>query len=78
MVRATAGRDKDGLYAVAGEQGGYVLICDGRRRPVERPKRKNPRHLEATEHILPEEGIITNRNLRRSLKLVAERMRPDC
>ena len=76
MVRATAGRDENGFFAVVGEKDGYVLICDGRRRPVSRPKRKNPRHLAVTEHILPEEGITTNKQLRRSLKHISEQ--PDC
>lgn len=67
VVRASAGRDKDGLFVVLGEKNGYVLICNGKRRPVDRPKRKNPSHLKPTEDTLPEEGLKTNRMIRKAL-----------
>lgn len=69
VVRASAGRDKDGLFVVIGGQDGYAFICDGKRRPLERPKRKNPRHLVLTEYILPEEGMKTNRMIKRALAI---------
>ena len=64
VVRASAGRDKDGLFVVVGEDKGFVLICNGKRRPLERAKRKNPSHLKPTEDTLPEEGMKTNRMIR--------------
>lgn len=70
IVRATAGRDSDkrgAYYAVAGAEGELLLLSDGRRRTLERPKRKNPRHIEWTDGRLPEEGMRTNRALRRAL-----------
>ena len=73
IVRAKAGRDCDkpgALYAVTGEENGMLLLCDGKRRPLERPKRKNPRHIEWTDDRLPEEGMRTNRALRRELRLI--------
>ena len=46
IVMSTAGRDKGYLLCVVGEEDGYVLVCDGKERPLERPKKKNPRHIE--------------------------------
>jgi len=67
IVIASAGRDKDAYFVVTGESEGYVLLCDGKGRPFERPKRKNPRHIKPTDDSLPMEGIKTNRALRRAL-----------
>lgn len=51
IVRSTAGRDRGALYVVVGHEGDrYVLVADGRARPVRRPKKKNARHLVATGH----------------------------
>ena len=47
IVRAAAGRDKGGLfYVVGGDQEGRLLLCDGKRRGIARPKAKKPRHVE--------------------------------
>ncbi|MBE6754529.1 MAG: hypothetical protein E7559_09335 [Ruminococcaceae bacterium] len=70
IVKAAAGRDKEkegAFYAVIAAADGYILICDGKRRPLERPKRKNPRHIQKTDDIIPEEVMRTNKALRRAL-----------
>jgi hypothetical protein len=42
-------------------------VADGKARPLERPKRKNCRHLLKTGRSLNEEEIISNKSLRRAL-----------
>ena len=49
IVRSLAGRDEGYLLCVVEYEDGYVLVCDGKERPLERPKKKNPKHLEAVE-----------------------------
>ena len=76
VVKALTGRDseKEGAYyAVTAIEEGYILICDGKRRPLERPKKKNPRHLKTMDDILREEEMRSNRALRRALREYAER-----
>lgn len=47
LVTSIAGRDRGQLYLVCSVlQNGFVLVTDGHKRPVARPKRKNPRHLK--------------------------------
>ena len=48
IVRAAAGRDKDGLFCVVGmdRERERLLLCDGKRRKYARPKAKNPHHVE--------------------------------
>ena len=50
VVMSTAGRDKGYLLCVVGEEDGYVLVCDGKERPLERPKKKSLKHIQLTEH----------------------------
>ena len=45
VVRSAAGRDKGGLFTVVEVDGDYAMICDGRHRRLEHPKRKKWKHL---------------------------------
>ena len=66
IVRASAGRDKGGFFAVlAAGDDGYALICDGRRRRLEHPKRKKVKHLFPTSAVLAEGSMQTNREIRK-------------
>lgn len=67
VVISLAGRDKGKLLAVMQEEKNRVLICDGKERPVDRPKSKNIRHVEMTQALLNEAEIATNRALRKAL-----------
>ena len=48
IVRATAGRDKDGLFCVVGvaQEQKRLLLADGKRRKYARPKAKKLNHME--------------------------------
>ncbi|MBR5234250.1 MAG: KOW domain-containing RNA-binding protein [Clostridia bacterium] len=48
-----------------------VYVCDGKERPVERPKKKNPLHLAKTRFVLSEENTATNRSLKKALKEIS-------
>ncbi len=67
IVYSKAGRDKGCFMAVVGEEDGFMLVCDGRQRPVDRPKRKNIKHLSFTSAILCKEQLSTNRLLKKAL-----------
>ena len=67
VVIAKAGRDKGRAFAVTdviSER--EVLIADGKTRPLERPKRKNIIHLQATSTVI--DHVTTNRQLRNLLR----------
>ena len=56
VVSSRAGRDRDQLYVVYRVlDDGFVLVVDGDKRPIARPKRKNPRHL--TVHPVVADGL---------------------
>ncbi|MCR5782781.1 MAG: hypothetical protein K6G90_08620 [Clostridia bacterium] len=48
---------------------GGVYVCDGKERPLSRPKLKNPKHLKATNSSLTEEDLRSDRALRRALAI---------
>lgn len=66
IVVSTAGKDKGGYFAVIAAEGACFFICNGKERPVERPKKKNARHVRITDDSLLLEGI-TNKALRKAL-----------
>lgn len=72
LVVSKAGRDKGSLLVVTGTQNGYVLVCDGKERPLERAKRKNPSHLEQTSQFIENDSMATNKRLRKTLKILSD------
>ena len=67
VVIAKAGRDKGNPFLVTDViDRRTVEIADGKRRPLERPKRKNVIHLQATASSF--DCNTTNRQLRLFLK----------
>ena len=67
IVCSKAGRDKGYFMAVVGTDGDFLLVCDGKERPLERPKKKNPRHLTVCTQRLPEEAFRSNKSLKKAL-----------
>ena len=74
IVRSLAGHDRGGLFCVLGTEGPYLLLCDGKRRRVEAPKRKKAVHTAPvgdSQHPaldrLRAGNPITNREVRRAL-----------
>jgi ribosomal protein L14E/L6E/L27E len=63
-VIALAGRDKGSLFVAVGISGGFVYIADGRKRKLEKPKRKNVKHISPVGTPI-EVGGLTNKSIRR-------------
>lgn len=85
IVRATAGRDKEGIFCVVGvdREQGFLLLADGKRRKADRPKRKKLGHVQPlTNHLheydhpvikkLKEGTPVTDRELRQALAAFKE------
>ena len=45
VVLANAGRDKGRYFVAVAASGGFVYIADGKERKLEKPKRKNIKHI---------------------------------
>ena len=83
IVRATAGRDKEGLFCVVGvdRQRLRLLLADGKRRRLARPKQKQLGHVRLLGQALFDHPTIqklkrgepvTDRELRRALAAFKE------
>lgn len=51
LAWSRAGHDKDRLYVIVRTQGEYAYLCDGRLRPLEKPKKKKLRHIQVIRQI---------------------------
>ena len=76
IVRATAGRDKEGLFCVLGhDEEQRLLLCDGKRRRVSSPKQKKLGHVEVLEEQYDHPALqklrrhepVTDNEIRRAL-----------
>ena len=67
IVKATAGRDKEGYFVVLETDGVTALIADGKRRKVQAPKRKNLKHLAPTA-VVYEGSPQTNPQIKKVLR----------
>ncbi len=73
VVRSKAGHDSNDIFAVVGTDANNVYICDGKERKVEKPKRKNPKHIEVTSYMVSPEEMAANGRLKKALsKIKAE------
>ena len=45
IVRSTAGHDKGELFCVVGREDSFLLLADGKRRKIAKPKRKKLGHV---------------------------------
>ena len=85
IVRANAGRDKEGIFFVVGvdQEGHRLLLADGKRRKASRPKRKKLGHVCClTDHLhmydnpvvrsLQQGEPVADRALRRALAAFKE------
>ena len=81
IVRSRSGHDKDQLFCVMAVEGSFVLLADGKRRRVEKPKRKNVKHVEGVgefSHPTIEKvragQPVHNRELRAALAAIRDEM----
>ena len=67
IVCSKAGRDKGYFMVVVKQEGDFLFCCDGKERPLERPKRKNAKHLNFTNTVLENDSFKTNKHLKKAL-----------
>ncbi len=71
VIISTAGHDKGELLVVVGVEGNRLLVCDGKQRPLEKPKAKNPKHAEYIGTTIDGQSMLTNRKIRQTLNKIA-------
>lgn len=74
LAVSRAGHDKGDTYVIIGEENEYVYLADGRIRGVERPKKKNKKHIQVIRKICldrPEDGY-KDLEIKRAIKKYQE------
>ena len=51
LAVSLAGHDKGTCYVVLGWEDGFFLLSDGKSKPLERPKKKNQKHVQLIRHL---------------------------
>ena len=73
LVISTAGRDKGSLFYVIAEEDAYLLLANGKDRPLDRPKRKKRKHVQKV--LRPETRVA--QKLMRGDKVLNGELRRD-
>lgn len=55
FVTAKAGHDAGTLYVVIAEDAEFIYVSDGKARSLEKPKKKNRKHVQPWRAVVPEE-----------------------
>jgi len=81
FASSKAGHDKNQLYIILDASDDYVYVVDGRLKTLEKPKRKNVKHVQIINHIDMElvrkrknNEIISNEDIKKAIKLYKSRI----
>ena len=72
VVISLKGHDLGRNYVVTGNNGDLILLCDGKRKLISNPKKKNKKHLKETGEkvILSSYNPLYDAHIRKALKCV--------
>ncbi len=77
LVRSKQGRDQGEFYLVYALEDGFIWLVDGRERPIEKPKKKNRRHLQHINKVaadladmLTNGQPVTNEDIREAMSVL--------
>jgi ribosomal protein L14E/L6E/L27E len=67
IVKSVYGHDSNRFYVVVRLEGKFAFIVDGKTRKLEKPKRKNVKHLNKTNELVNVLEMDSNNKIRRAL-----------
>ena len=71
IVRSEAGRDAGSLLVVLSVKEPYLLLADGKKRPLANPKQKKIMHVHKTNTVLNLESLNTDKKIRKALRAIS-------
>ena len=77
VVFAKCGRDKGDAFVIISLQDGYLYLVDGKRRTLDRPKKKKAKHVQPVNYIanvITEGRALQDADIRKELKLFTTRL----
>lgn len=74
FAKIKAGHDKNQIYFLLKEDEEYVYLVNGTTKPLEKPKKKNRKHIQLIKNLPIEvtgvmEAGTTNENVKRAIKI---------
>ncbi len=74
FAKTKAGHDKNQIYFLLKEDEEYVYLVNGTTKPLEKPKKKNRKHIQLIKNLPVEvtgvmEAGTTNENVKRAIKI---------
>lgn len=74
FAKTKAGHDKNQIYFLLKEDEEYVYLVNGTTKPLEKPKKKNRKHIQLIKNLPIEvTGVMetgtTNENVKRAIKI---------
>lgn len=69
LAVSRAGHDKNDIYVIVSEEDEYVYLADGRIKSVDKPKKKNKKHIQLVKKIqLADRETFTDIEIRKIIK----------
>lgn len=75
VVYSKSGHDKGDVQMIVAVEGEYLFLADGKRRKLEKPKRKKMLHVQPTFHVeeevaakLQEGAYVLDADIKKALK----------
>lgn len=70
LARSKAGHDKNDIYVILREDDAYVYLVDGKIRTIERPKKKNKKHIQIIKkfRVGSEENLLSDLEIKKRIK----------
>ena len=74
LAASKAGHDKETAYVRIGEEGEYVYLADGQIRTVDRPKKKNKKHIQVIKKVQMDRPVdgFKDLEIKRTIKTYQE------
>lgn len=74
LAVSRAGHDRNDTYVIIDEEGEYVYLADGQTRTVDRPKRKNKKHIQVIKKVKMDKpaGGFKDLEIKREIKIYQE------
>lgn len=75
LAVSRSGHDKDSLYVIIKEEANLVYLADGELKPMEKPKKKNRKHIQIIKNLPKEitevfsQQDFRNEAIKRAIKL---------
>lgn len=68
VVKSLAGKDKGSYFCVVELIGSCCFLRDGKLHKLEKPKRKNIKHVQDTPYKLQSEALQVNKHLKKAIE----------